>query len=370
MSQARILLIEDDQALLEGMHDFLELSGYHVTTAENGLVALDVLDADDSLPDLIVSDIMMPDMDGYQLLEAVRANQEWMRIPFIFLTAKTTRPDIRWGKQLGADDYLTKPFDVEDLLVAIESRLRRQTEMDQLNKNRLVEMQKNILNALHHEFRTPLHFVIAYSDLIISGDEELDPQELRSYLLEIHKGGERLMRLVEDVLLLVEMQTDEAAKLYQLRKTDIHNLSDYVTNVIADFQVRAEEAGISLSYHASPDLPPIEGDGTFLSIAMRHLVDNAIKFTKNHGSRVEISLTRDDGHVAITVTDDGIGVSPKEHERLFDMFYQSNRDKLEQQGTGVGLAIVKHIADLHGGRVDLDSEPGKGASFTLYLPVG
>jgi signal transduction histidine kinase len=102
---------------------------------------------------------------------------------------------------------------------------------------------------------------------------------------------------------------------------------------------------------------------------MRHLVDNAIKFTKDHGSQVEITLTRDDGHVAITVTDDGIGVSPKEHEWLFDMFYQSNRDKLEQPGTGVGLAIVKHIADLHGGHVDLDSQPGKGAVFTLYLPV-
>lgn len=369
MTSERILLIEDDQALLDGMHDVLALSGYRVTTATNGLAALDVLGGDESLPDLIVSDIMMPDMDGYQLLETLRANQEWKRIPFIFLTAKTTRPDVRLGKELGADDYLTKPFDVEDLLVAIRSRLQRHIEMDELNRNRLAEMQKNILNALHHEFRTPLQFVIAYSDLIISGDEELDPQELHSYLVEINRGGERLMRLVEDVLLLVEMETEEAAKLYQLRKTDIYNLNDFVTEVIASFETRAEEAGVILHCHAAPDLPPVEGDSSFLSIAMRHLLDNAIKFTKGHGSQVEVNLTSEDGYVAISVADDGVGVSPKEHERLFEMFYQANRDQLEQQGTGVGLAIVKHIADLHGGRVHLESRPGKGTTFTLYLPI-
>src|SRR5438067_991075 len=118
-----LLVVEDDSALLEGLRDILELSGYTVLTARNGLEGLAVLQA--QVPDLIVSDINMPRMDGYQFYGRVRAQSEWVSVPFIFLTAKGEKTDVRQGKLLGADDYITKPFEEVDLLVAVQSKLNR-----------------------------------------------------------------------------------------------------------------------------------------------------------------------------------------------------------------------------------------------------
>jgi signal transduction histidine kinase len=368
--ERNILLVEDDHALLAGMHDFLELSGYLVMTAENGLAALDELDACDSPPDLIVSDIMMPDMDGYEFLAAVRKREEWVGIPFIFLTAKSTRQDVRSGKQLGADDYVTKPFDVEDLLVAIDARLKRRDELEELNATRAVGLKRRILTTLNHEFRTPLSYVIAYSDMIINGQQELDPQELHDFLVAIHSGGERLMNLVEDFLMLVEMETGQAVQTYQLRRETILNLNQLVDEVVQSYQAQAEEVGLVLRFDRSPEeLPPIQGDTTFLKAAVKHLVDNAIKFSKDTGSQVEVNLRDQNGQVILTVKDDGMGVDPKKHDHLFEMFYQDERKKLEQQGMGAGLTIVKHVATLHGGQVTMESEPGVGSTFALNLPA-
>lgn len=369
MARANILLVEDDRSLLKGMSDFLELSGYQVSVAENGLEALNVLTSNRKPPDLIVSDIMMPFMDGYQLLTAVRQQTEWVSIPFIFLSAKSTRQDIRAGKKLGADDYIPKPFDVEDLLVAIQSRLERYSELDKLNENRLVTMKRRILTTLNHEFRTPLSYVIAYSDLIVNGEEELDPHELRDYLAGIHSGGERLMRLVEDFLLLVEMETGQATSTYHLRKETIIDLSDFVGKVVQSFQPEAQEAEVELNFEPVDDPPPIEGDYTFLRTAVGHLIENAIKFTTGHGSRVDVGLDVLGEEVVIWVKDDGVGVVPHKHSMVFDLFYQADRDLLERPGMGVGLTLVKHVADLHGGQVGMDSQPGKGSTFRIYLPT-
>ena len=125
MGQAKILIVEDDRNLLAGIQAILELDGYEVLSAENGLQALEILRHEPELPHLIVSDIMMPQMDGIELLKAVREEQKWIAIPFIYLTAKGDKSDVLRGRVLGVDDYLVKPFDGEELLIAVESRLKR-----------------------------------------------------------------------------------------------------------------------------------------------------------------------------------------------------------------------------------------------------
>src|SRR5689334_521023 len=132
MAAEKILVVEDDIALLEGLRDILVLAGYEVTTAANGLEGLAALER--GLPDLILSDIMMPKLDGYQFYAQVRARPEWIGLPFIFLTAKGEKADIRRGKQLGADDYLTKPFEEADLLIAIRSKLDRRAQLDAVHE--------------------------------------------------------------------------------------------------------------------------------------------------------------------------------------------------------------------------------------------
>lgn len=369
MTQARILLVEDDKALLDGMHDFLQISQYHVTVAENGAAALDVLQSEPEPPDLIVSDIMMPNMDGYQLLAAVRERQDWSSIPFIFMTAKGARQDIRSGMHLGADDYIVKPFEAEVLLDAIKARLKRQAALDKFNETRMSLLKRRILTTLNHEFRTPLSYVVAYSDMIMTGKEELDRQELYEFLMGIHTGGERLRQLVEDFLLLVELESGQARPTYELRKSTIHQPSEFIASVVENYRARAEVEDLKLTFEGEPNLPPIQGDYTYLNTSLGHLIGNGIKFTRKKGTSVHVGVGHEEGYVTIAVQDDGVGISPEEHQRLFDLFYQSNREEMEQQGIGAGLTILKYVAELHNGRVTVDSELGKGACFTLYLPV-
>jgi len=145
MAAKRILVVEDDRAVREGIADILEVAGYEVLTASNGEEALNMLRQ--QRLDLIVSDIMMPHMDGYDFYEAVHGKSEWVTIPFIFLTAKGAKEDVRLGKQLGADDYLVKPFEREDLLIAVEAKLKRLEEVQRPALERVEQLEEQLTRS-------------------------------------------------------------------------------------------------------------------------------------------------------------------------------------------------------------------------------
>src|SRR6185503_10573124 len=164
MAGETILVVEDDAALLQGLRDILELSGYQVLTGRTGVEGLAVLEK--QLPDLIVSDINMPQMDGYQFYSQVRAKPDWVSLPFIFLSAKSEKDDVRRGKLLGADDYIIKPFEEVDLLVAIQGKLNRRAEIQAAMNRQMDDLKRTILTSLNHEFRTPLTYITTYADMM------------------------------------------------------------------------------------------------------------------------------------------------------------------------------------------------------------
>ena len=210
----QILIVEDDLAMSSGIRDVLEMNGYRVQLAENGVEGLKTLEL--FRPDLIISDIMMPEMDGFEFLEQVRRHPRWAAVPFIFLTAKGQRPDIRAGKQLGADDYLVKSVDLEDLLVVVRAKLDRALTIQQQSRREMDDLKRNLLNMLSHEFRTPLTYITGYVDLIQEG--EWSAEDLQKFLGRIKGGSNRLNRLVEDFLLLVRFETDDARQAYLMDK--------------------------------------------------------------------------------------------------------------------------------------------------------
>ncbi len=370
MSKQQILLVEDDKALLIGMCDLLEMSGYEVLPAEDGSAALEILENLSSPPDLIVSDIRMPNVDGYELLEAVRTRAEWLSIPFIFLTAKSEKEDVRYGKLRGADDYLTKPFDYQDLLVSIQSSLSRRDELDALQESRMESLRKRILTVLNHEFRTPLSFVVAYADLTASTLSDEHSAELRQYINGILEGSERLSRLIESFLLLAELESGHGAKVYERRKAPIDAPGEVINTVVNALRPNAAEKGVKLEVSIASPLPSIIGDWAYLDIALRHLLDNAIKFSPpEQETSVQIEAWVEGQHLVMAIRDHGRGIPLHEQDQLFDIFYQVDRDEYEQQGAGAGLPIVRHVAYLHGGRVELESEIGKGSCFRLILPI-
>ena len=367
MAGERILIVEDDISLVAGVQDILELAGYQVATAANGLEGLAVLET--FQPDLIVSDIMMPRMDGYRFFEAVRARPERLGLPFIFLTARGEKTDIRRGKQLGVDDYVTKPFEEEDLLVAIRAKLDRRAELEAAHDRQIGELKRTILTTLNHEFRTPLTYITTYTELLRTAGPEATADELMTYMRGLQSGSDRLRRLVEDFILLVEIQSGEAQETYLRRRELVVNLPQLLQAVLTRYAASAAKRGVLLNADLAAELPLLLADAEYLSSAISRLVDNGIKFAKREGGRVTLSARPDGERLLIQVKDDGIGMRAEEMDKIFDMFYQIDRSKMEQQGSGSGLAIARGLLNLHGGTLAVASEYGAGSTFTIELPL-
>ncbi len=365
---AKLLVVEDDPNLLHGLRDILKLDHYDVLLAGNGMEALEILrHQGDNLPDLIVSDIMMPVMDGMELLKNVRREPEWVKIPFIFLTAKGERSDIQQGKLLGVDDYLVKPFEADELLVAVSSKLNRHKSINQVYTDQLSALKRSILTILNHEFRTPLTLVVAYADMLKDYESDaMTREELLSFLKGVNSGADRLRRLIENFILLVELETGDAQRTFEWRRQELY-LGDLVNKAYFDAAQDYTEQP-TFNFSIPDDLPAITGDQEYLAVAMREIMSNAIKFTPP-GGIVNVGIAADTDMLTFWVEDFGRGIPEGELENIWTSFYQINRDYYEDQGTGAGLALVRGIAELHGGSATVTSVVGEGSTFFIHLPT-
>jgi signal transduction histidine kinase len=367
--KTRVLVVEDDTHLLSGIRDILELESYRVLTAQNGQDGLTVLNSDpENPPDVIVSDIMMPHMDGFQFLEAVRKQDKWINVPFIFLTAKGERTDRNKGSLLGANQYLTKPFDAEDLLVAVQASLQQAGRIRSKFEADMATQKRKILTILNHEFRTPLTLVVAYAEMLKEVDTENKfDDDTKTFLRGVNSGADRLRRLIENFICVVELDTGEAEKTIAWRKRPVHELVYLVEDAkhqIENTETRPREFIMDIP----ENLPVVECDVQYMTIAIRELLDNACKFTKDNDTVHFIARIEDD-MLVLRVSDKGRGIAPHEHENIFKPFYQIDREQFEDQGSGSGLTIVRGIAQLHGGSCIVESDLGKGATFTVKIPV-
>jgi len=361
-----ILVVEDDTHMREGIQDTLETHGYEVWTAKDGAEGLQVLET--LVPDLILSDIAMPAMDGYEFYEAVRRNPHWTLIPFIFLTARGERSDILQGKRLGVDDYLTKPFETEDLLTAVEARLKRMAEVRAATEAEKDELRKAILDALPHELRTPLTYIKGYTSLLLQDTALMKPEIVHEALEAIRSGGDRIGSLVEDFVFLVTLDTGEVPATLKVASEPV-DLRIILRTLVSDYQQMARDRQVALELDIDSSLPSVEGYPPYIANALGRLVGNAIKFSKREGGRVIIRAWAERDEVYVAVEDAGIGLPAVEIPRIFERFYQVNRERMEQQGVGLGLPIARGIIEAHGGRIVVKSEVGVGSTFTVILPV-
>lgn len=367
MGQYHILVVEDDNSLRRIVREFLELSNYQVYAARNGREGLEILEW--LRADLIVSDIMMPVMDGYEFYQQVRTRPDWLNIPFIFLSAKGDKLDVLEGKKLGVDDYVVKPFDSDELLVTVASKLAIAERWQRVQELELKGIKRRILNTLHHEFRTPLTYISAYTELLVDSGGQLNEKDFHEFCQAILAGSNRLRELVEDLLLLAELESGEIREAFESRRSMVRDLSLEIHELIRSFEPAAGKKGLSIQYKSQSQLPPIVADTELLTNAIRRLVDNAIKFSPKGADQVEVMLGATDNHLQLSVHDHGIGIRPEEIGELFKVLHQIERDKMEQQGSGSGLAIAKAIVTLHGGDITVESEPGQGSVFTILLPA-
>ncbi len=367
MAKQCILVVEDHQLLLEAIRDLLEVENFEVYTAANGHTALEIME--DVQPDLIVSDIMMPQMDGYTLYQKVRENPKWVRIPFIFLTARGERNDILKGKAMGAEDYITKPFDTRDLIITIRSRLGRAQAIHEATEAEFDALKQQIVNVFSHELRTPLTYISGYTELALDDISKLSVKDLQDFLVGIKRGADRLNRLVEDLLLALQLDTGHAAKEFETFASVRYDLDKIIMLTARTYQEAAAANKTPLEIDLPSQLPPVKIYEEYLSNALGRLISNSIKFSHATQKPIKITASTSAEWVDIAVIDQGIGITPENLKQIFKRFRQINREKMEQQGIGMGLYITRSLVEIHGGDLDAVSEPGEGSTFTIHLPI-
>lgn len=366
MSDAHILLVDDEELSREAVKDLLEEAGFRVTAALNGREALSLMQQHGA--DLILSDVMMPEMDGHQLYREIRARPEWISTPFVFLTGLGEKVEVRYAKSLGVDDYLVKPVPPEDLVLAVKALLARRARLEAAREDQIHRLKEELLTMLSHELRTPLTYLMGYSEQLRQG-AELSRDVVRESVEGILKGAERLKRLADDLVQLVDLRSGKAEQEFALRRQRIGDLATLLPEGLARQASSAAQRNVKLVGDVPAALPAVAGDPNLLLDAVGRLLQNAIKFSKTGGGQVTLAARPGKGAVVIEVRDSGIGIAPQQLERVLDLFYQADRPRLEQQGTGCGLTIAQAVVMLHGGTLSIASEPGAGTTCRIELPA-
>ena len=359
----KMLLIDDDPKLLIGLKAVMSRKGYEVISATNGNEGIQL--AKDNHPDIIICDIMMPPPNGFQVKNMMLGDEATADIPFIFLTARTLGADKIAGLQQGADDYVTKPFNIDELTSRVEAILRRndigyrhgQRDMEAA----LEKMRHSISANLGHEFRTPLTVILANMEMAMREKFKGSTENLDWYLESSLSSAQKLSSLVEDMIILNDIDQGGITPLTNPAGLDV-DVEDYIRHICAQYEHKKLNILMSIESGLTTYLPQ-----EACLKAISHLVDNACKFSPE-GAKVMIALRKHGlGGCSLTVENEGSFIPRELREKVFDRFYQVDQgDARAYNGLGVGLTIARAVARACRGDVNiLDSETGCKVRMTL-----
>jgi len=352
----KIMVVEDDTDIREDLRSLFELENYQVITAIDGKEALEKLQT--YFPDLIVSDVMMPFIDGFELYEKVRSDFSDRQIPFIFLSAKNDNASIRKGMNLGAEDYLTKPFAFDDLLRAVRIRI----EKNMIYKDKLDLIKQQISKYVPHELRTPFVSILGFSGMILSDINSLNKNEIYDMVDKIHFSSKKLLNRIEKFLGIIELESlaqgsiDERLLCASIDANLFHSIrnNNYLLKESSNqFQIDIESQLVKI--------PQI-----YLDTVLNETLENAVKYSEPT-SKIIIKAKSSADYYNIIVTDFGIGMSSTELKEI-DVFQQFGRDENERTGNGLGLILAKKITETFKGHFKIQSTKNKFTRVFISLP--
>jgi PAS domain S-box-containing protein len=325
--------------------------------ARDGLEALAI--AREWRPDLMIADVMMPRCDGIELCRRVKADPELVGVPVVMLTALTQRDALLRGWEAGADEYLFKPFHPKELRTRIERMLAALDRDGWVQRLRQANDElARFARLASHDLKGPIRSIASYADLLAIDQADRLDDEGRHYVDVIAGNARRLFRVVEDTLRL----SDLGQQVLRLEEADVGQL---VGDAAALLQGQLDEAGAEVRWDG---LPRVVCDASLITRAFQNLIENAVKFRRRDVPlRVRVEATRGDRAWTFAVHDNGIGIDPAGSERIFDPFVRLE-PRSAYPGDGMGLATVKRIVELHGGRVRAEGSPGEGATIAFTLP--
>lgn len=367
LHSAKLLVVDDNRELLHVLNEILSRQGFEVLRAETADQALKTLTT--VTPDLIVCDVMLPGKDGYALLHEVRQHPEWAELPFIFLTSLGGREDVYNGKERGCDDYLTKPFDPDELVAVIRGKLTLAEHRKRLSRNMFEGYRKRIIHTLSHEFRTPLVSINTGTELLLDQQHSLGPDQIKRLLESIQRGGYRLERLVNDFMLMQQIDLGHAASSCQRfrRKQPFLYL---VESSIESFQEgfprsqRPENIRFTVLDDAASERA-VDVYDVQIAHVIQHLLSNALKFGGDR-QPIEVSVASAPSKLVLRIRDHGPGMEGAHTDRACELFSQINRDMNEQQGAGLGLTICRYFTKINDGQIQFRS-PDDGSGLVAEL---
>lgn len=350
----RILIIEDEQEIREEISDILRFEGQEVASCSNGEEGVKA--AYGSPPDIILCDIYMSGTSGFDVLQKIRENPSTSLTPFIFITAMDERNKLRKGMDLGADDYLVKPFSREELLNAVGSRLQRSNAI----KKQLDQLKNNIIYAIPHELRTPLNGIMGFSKILKDDADAFSIKEIRGMGESVYKSAARLYDLIEKYLMFIDVQLNSNNVLLNNVAINRKYMEKRVHKIAEKFG-RTEDYTLEV-----PDFNVNISENWF-SFALNELIDNAFKFS-DAGTNITLKACKKENRIDISIEDHGYGFPPGSIDNI-NAFVQFDRKTKEQQGTGLGLFLAQRIAQLHQGEMKIENRQDKKTVVTFTLPL-
>lgn len=370
-TEPTILVVDDTEDNLDLLEFALKRKPVKMLRATSGLACLTL--AKENKPDLILLDIQMPEMDGFETLKRLRANPETAKIPVIFLTAQRKDPEsIAKGLAMGADQYLTKPIDTEELLVRTRMLISLKKAEAELER-----MKADFMAMLVHDLRSPLIGIKNVLELLQESDKSIPlSQDYFELINSAQVSGNRLLELVSDLLDVSKYEAGNIA----FDKASVP-VSRFIDPILRQMEVQFRQKNVKLTTSYADGLPNVFVDAQKTEQVMMNFLSNALKFTKSGGT---IELTAEPitekihteledmnrRFVRVKITDSGVGIAAEELPLLFKRYKQASSARTtKQKGTGLGLVICKLIVEAQGGTVGVQSELGKGSTFSFTLPV-
>ena len=358
-----ILIVDDNSNNLNMLFDFFEGKDFEIMSAKNGTAALEIIKAQKM--DIILLDVVMPEVNGFEVCQKLKMDESTRNIPVIFMTALAETEDKVKGLDLGAVDYITKPLQPEEVLARVNTHLKIRQLQNELQESLDREKELNILKTrlisiAAHEIRNPLAAINMSCQLLQMYNEQLEPAKKERHFQRINQGIKRCTKILDEVLMMAKNELNQI-KIHR----EAINLKEKISEILEDFKIISMGSHtIEFNYNCPETIYLI--DKNLLTHVISNLLSNALKYSPEN-TTIQLITLQVDKDVILKVNDQGRGISEKDQEHLFEAFYRANNSS-DRSGMGLGLSIVKQFVEQWGGKITVYSKLNEGSSFTVTIP--
>lgn len=371
----KVLIVDDEELNVRFLTTFLTRKGYEAVAADRGAAAIRLIES--AMPDVVLLDAMMPEMDGFEVCRRLRSNEATRLLPIIMVTALHSVEDEVKAIDAGADDFLPKPINNLELTARLRSLLRIKTLHDELkasrdeleDKNRrlvdLQNMRDSLTQMIVHDLKNPLTGIMGCTELLLNLHDTLTDKQV-TILKKIEESSSAILTMITDMLDISRMEENKV----KLRTQPFHMSELFEANV-NQLAYMMNKSGISSFIEIEPKLPPVEADKDMIHRVVANLLHNAIKHSLRNGRIwLKARYLEPDGKFEISVRDEGEGIAEEYQEKIFEKFAQADLKKLGlKTDRGLGLTFCKLAVEAHGGRIWVESRVGEGSDFKFVIPA-